>query len=107
MKKKRKSTARHAYYDKTNNLWRAQVGINNRDIYVGSYETEIDAHRAAKEFLAQREIVILNGRPVMLEGLRRIVADIDESKYSEEVKPAIRGAMKFLKRLIQRAEENK
>ena len=47
---KRKSKTRSKYkgleWDKTQRMWKARIQINNRKIYLGSFNSEIDAARA-------------------------------------------------------------
>jgi len=42
----KKAGLKGAYYHKRDNRWLAQISINRKHVYLGCYETEIDAHMA-------------------------------------------------------------
>lgn len=42
----KKSGLKGAYYHKRDNRWLAQISINRKHVYLGCYETEIEAHNA-------------------------------------------------------------
>lgn len=42
----KKAGLKGAYYHKRDNRWLSQISINRKHIYLGCYETEIEAHQA-------------------------------------------------------------
>ena len=42
----KKAGLKGAYYHKRDNRWLAQISINRKHVYLGCYETEIEAHQA-------------------------------------------------------------
>lgn len=45
--------ARGTSYDKTRNKWKAQISIQNRNVTLGRFETELEAHTAYLEAYAE------------------------------------------------------
>lgn len=48
----RKKEMRNCYWDKTNRNWRVQVGVNNRNVFVGTFRSLEEAQAARDDWYA-------------------------------------------------------